>query len=112
MSVKDHTRNKVQNEIPLKKGDYFGEISIFYDCPRTATITSTNYCTFAQIPKAKMLSMCKCFLQTIKDETEKYEDRLKQFKLKVMRQVPWFVRNEDEEFNEEQVSMDSLMNTI
>lgn len=112
MTIKDHTRVKYKNEIPLKNGDYFGECSIYYGCPRTATITSTNYCTFAQIPKAKMLSMCKCFQQSIKDETEKYQDRLKLFKLKVMRQVPWFSRQDEEVFNEEQVSIASLMNTI
>ena len=35
----------------LKAGAHFGEISVIFGCPRTATVTSDNYCTLAVISK-------------------------------------------------------------
>lgn len=31
----------------LDEGDHFGEVSLIFHCPRTATVTSMNYNTFA-----------------------------------------------------------------
>jgi CRP-like cAMP-binding protein len=33
----------------LKEGDHFGEISMIYKCPRSATVTSRNYNTLAKL---------------------------------------------------------------
>ena len=33
----------------LKKGDYFGEVSLIYDLRRTASVTSKNYCTLGKL---------------------------------------------------------------
>jgi len=39
----------------LEKDEYFGEIAILFDCKRTATIVSTNYCSFARISREHFL---------------------------------------------------------
>ena len=33
----------------LIEGDHFGEVSVIFGCPRTATVTSMNYNTFAMM---------------------------------------------------------------
>lgn len=35
----------------LGEGAHFGEISLIYGCKRTATVSSTNYCTLASLSK-------------------------------------------------------------
>ena len=45
--IVNYFKDKIANPDQLNKGDYFGECSVFYDCPRTATVMSSNYCTFA-----------------------------------------------------------------
>jgi len=37
----------------LKPGDHFGEISMLYSCPRSATIISLNYCTLGVINRTR-----------------------------------------------------------
>lgn len=41
----------------LKPGDYFGEISLIYDCRRTMTVISKNYSTMAKLSKALFLEL-------------------------------------------------------
>ena len=35
----------------LNKGDHFGEISVIYGCPRTASVHANNYCTLSRLSK-------------------------------------------------------------
>lgn len=58
----------------LEKGDYFGEIAILFNCKRTATITSTNYCSFAKIKKEVFLGAENKFLKKLKLKTTEYRD--------------------------------------
>lgn len=52
LAKKKCTANSVKN---LKKGNYFGEIALINCCPRTATVITTAYTTFAVIEKSKFL---------------------------------------------------------
>jgi CRP-like cAMP-binding protein len=45
----------------LNQGNYFGEIGLIFNCKRTATVKSTNYCTFARIHKKVFLNTSKAF---------------------------------------------------
>ena len=46
----------------LNPGDSFGELGIIFNCKRTATVKTTNYCTFARINKEMFLKCKKSFL--------------------------------------------------
>ena len=43
-----------QNLGKLMEGAHFGEISLIFNCPRTATVSCNNYCTLAVISKKKI----------------------------------------------------------
>lgn len=47
---------KVKNK-DLQKGDYFGEICMIYDCPRTATVMSMDYSIFAELTQQNFNEM-------------------------------------------------------
>jgi len=57
VSVKDAFR-KEHIVGKLKAGDHCGEIALYYDCSRTATVTCFNYTTVAKlsVQKFKKLS--------------------------------------------------------
>ena len=76
VSIIDHW--KQENEIAgeLSKGFYFGELAILNECERTATVRSTNYCTFAKIEKEVFKTTCTKFIDNIRNQTLKYEDKL------------------------------------
>lgn len=44
-------RRKEQTVRILKPGSLFGEVSLIYNCKRTATVISKNYCTMAKLDK-------------------------------------------------------------
>lgn len=61
VSIKDTQKEEegYKNFKKLVPGDHFGvhfsltlwqEISVIYQCPRSATIMSNNYCTYARLP--------------------------------------------------------------
>lgn len=50
VNIADRAKCNYENFRVLTQGDHFGEISILYNCPRTATILSQGYCTFARLP--------------------------------------------------------------
>jgi CRP-like cAMP-binding protein len=46
----DTVNNTFENFRNLNPGDHFGEIGIVYNCPRTASAMTNDYCTFARLP--------------------------------------------------------------
>ena len=90
--VRDHMKNQVYIN-QLCQGDYFGEISILTDSPRTASVRSSNYCTMACIHKRVFYDLCSNFpdiLIKMKKKALEYKDPWKEFKLTVLKQVDYF----------------------
>ena len=61
VSMCDHKKNVTIISKLLNQGDYFGEVALIFDCKRTATVKSTNYCTFARIEKEIFQNTTKSF---------------------------------------------------
>jgi CRP-like cAMP-binding protein len=51
VKIKDHKSKEKINPKLLERGDYFGECGLLYDCKRSATVTTSNYCTFSKLNK-------------------------------------------------------------
>jgi CRP-like cAMP-binding protein len=56
VEVKDYKRKEyyVRN---LEPGHHFGEVSIVHNCPRTASVISANYSTFAKLRYKKLMAL-------------------------------------------------------
>ena len=87
---------EVNVEPALEQGAFFGELAILFNCRRTATVRSNNYCTFAQINKNIFKRQCSHFIAKIKNHTIQYQDMLKKFKIKLLKQVEYFETYETE----------------
>eukprot|EP00343_Euplotes_focardii_P001258 CAMPEP_0205799586 /NCGR_PEP_ID=MMETSP0205-20121125/915_1 /ASSEMBLY_ACC=CAM_ASM_000278 /TAXON_ID=36767 /ORGANISM="Euplotes focardii, Strain TN1" /LENGTH=360 /DNA_ID=CAMNT_0053061163 /DNA_START=45 /DNA_END=1127 /DNA_ORIENTATION=- len=95
---------KQVHSIPLKvrtlqTGDHFGEISLIYDCKRTATVTSTKYGTLGFIPRTaykEAIFKYQEILDQLCQGIYNYDDDLKTFKEWYIRQVPYFTNLDKE----------------
>jgi CRP-like cAMP-binding protein len=62
VSVYDHSKTKMaltdMHVRTLGVSDYFGEISLVYDGVRTATVTTTNYCTIGKLSGQILWEIC------------------------------------------------------
>ena len=87
------------------QGDYFGELALLTQTPRSATVKSSNYCTLAVISKSLFYDLCTSFPDVflkMKKKALNYSDPWKQFKLKLLQQIDYFDPSfyEDEFFDE------------
>ena len=81
---KSPTNNRMQDiDVKvLKKGDYFGEVSLVYDLRRTASITAQNYCTLGKLTLKNLygiLSNFPHFRKSLISQTHKYDDSMRMF---------------------------------
>ena len=88
--------NKEASEKKVRKlyeGDHFGEIGLIYNCMRSATVTSNNYCTLAELRKSDYNDISEQFMNLtnkFKNQIHLYDDELKIFLEKEMNKVPYF----------------------
>lgn len=59
VSITDTQKLAYENFRNLYPGDHFGEISAIYNCARTASVISSNYCTFARLPRENFSRLVK-----------------------------------------------------
>lgn len=83
----------------LSVGDHFGEISVIYNCKRSATVVSNKYATIGCLPKSKYKQLLFKY-QEINDlfmeKLYTYDDSLKLFKEDRLRQTPYFKHASEE----------------
>ena len=77
MVIHDHKKVNVVLPYQLGPGNYFGELAILFNCNRTATVRTTNYCNFARIEKSYFLNSHEKFIEQLKYKSFDYNDGLK-----------------------------------
>lgn len=102
VTVRDE--NKQKHEVcGLYPGSHFGEIGLIYNIPRTATVTSSGYCTIASLSKhdfQHIINLYPALIKRFKKFAEAYADPWKTFLLSVLDQMSCFRSLHDETFNE------------
>ena len=87
----------------LVEGDHFGEISLLYDCPRTASIRARNYNTMAILSKKyfnDLTYIYPYYKNLLKKQIYKYNDPYKQFLKKIVRRVEYLKNLTTEQFHD------------
>lgn len=82
VNIREHDRKEKIAVRVLCPGDHFGEISLLYNCPRTASIQSRNYNTLAGLRKDMFRVIDQEFPEFKHELTRhlfKYNYRKKQF---------------------------------
>jgi CRP-like cAMP-binding protein len=77
----------------LNPGDHFGEISMIYGCPRTASVIANNYCTLSRLTKHHFEELVQKYPELIsrfKDRVFHYDDHVKLFLEKVIDSISYF----------------------
>ena len=86
-------RKKVKH-CTLGPGDYFGEISIIYECPRTATVQCMDYSIYAQMSSNDFFDVWNyqpdIFDGFKEDLLRMYDDEWMKFKVKLLQQIDYF----------------------
>lgn len=78
----------------LSEGDHFGEVSLIYNCMRTATVVSMNYNTFAVMKQILYKRLVQDFpeyeqcLQSYIVQT--YRDSRIQFLMETVKRIDYF----------------------
>ena len=84
----------------LKKGDFFGEVSILFGCRRTATVKAKQYCecSFLKNEEFRQLIASNGFLKQylIKNLMKNYHDELRIFLVACLKEIDYL-----KEINEE-----------
>jgi CRP-like cAMP-binding protein len=92
VSIIDEKKNR-QRLKTLRPSDYFGEISMIYDCKRTATVTSMKYSTLAMLKKdfyKEILIEFPNLQEQLKKSIFQYKDRMKRFIINSIMKIEYF----------------------
>lgn len=95
----------------LTDGEYFGEISLIYNCPRTATVSSLTYGTLAVLSLACFNELSYKFSDLVPELTQgvsQYHDEDTLFKEYCLRRVPYFEVVEDNTLSEIMYSIEKV----
>ena len=76
----------------LRSGQYFGEISLVYNCRCTAKVVAKKYCTLARLSKEKfkeVTTQIPAMLEEINKGIYEYDDKMLRFIKRSMGSVPY-----------------------
>ena len=99
-SDEENDEEKDQNHKVLTTGDFFGEVSLIYDCKRSSTVIGNTYGTYGKLDEDTVLDLFAKhpeFTQYLKDRILKtYDDDLKVFLMRAFEHID-YLRNLPEE---------------
>lgn len=93
----------------LTEGDFFGEISLIYNCPRTATVQSFTYGTLAILSLSSFNELSYKFSDLVPELTQavsEYDDEETLFWEYCLRWVPYFEVVDDKTISEIMYSLE------
>jgi len=98
VSISESQQKEFKNFKILKPGDHFGEIGLLYGCPRTASVVSEGYNTYARLTKERfrnLISEVPTLLTEFEKHVFSYNDKVKKFILKALAKLPFLVGVEE-----------------
>lgn len=99
MKVRDHMGRERYQPNKLENGDHFGEVSLIFDCARSATVISEHYNTFARLESGRYTQVIaeypewEEFLK--QNAIKSYRDQKIQFILRMFRRVEYLANFDD-----------------
>lgn len=93
VNIRDYKKRDHSNYKILKQGDHFGEISLIYNCRRTATVISRNYSTLGKISKdlvTQIQSDNPGFVKKLNSYVLEYNDPNKKFLTTALNKIDYF----------------------
>lgn len=75
--------------------DYFGEIALVYDSVRSASVTTSNYCTIGKIPGPTLFKLCAdypFFRNALLTQIKLYDDPQRVFLNIALRDIPYLAK--------------------
>ena len=99
VKVRDHMGRSRLQPNKIQNGDHFGEFSLIFDCPRSATVISEHYNTFARLGAQQYKAVIaeypewEEFLK--QNAIKSYRDQKIQFILRMLRRVEYLENFED-----------------
>lgn len=97
IEIKEHFDNGIEEETTsvLQPGNYFGEVSVIYHCPHSATAISASYDTIAVIDSPRFLELLTLYpsiVNQIRSKMCNYQDPIKVFKEMHLRRISYLQR--------------------
>ena len=98
VKVRDHN-GREQTVDTLYEGAHFGEISVLYECKRSASVISSNYQTLCRLIRPKFQEVISEFPEwetCLKNNAIKsYNDKKMQFVMRMIKRVEYLEKHDD-----------------